>query len=155
MFHFMPNVWSCQIIIKSLWIIFNLNFLFSAALVLSLDKLFVQLVSWEGLNKGVELFLLVISSWTSRVNEDLRTNDRCQYFRFICLILLDVYNNEEMEILTLIVISGRWKLHGAEINLAVDHLHFAIPADSHIQQNYFIWPLIVPIFFDCEYLCLR
>ena len=61
MLDFVPDVRSCQIIIKAFRIIVDDDFLLYFAFVLSLYKLLVQLINCEGLNKRVEFLLLVIS----------------------------------------------------------------------------------------------
>ena len=59
-----------------------------------------------------------------------------------------------MEVLTLVVVGSRREFHCTKINLPIDHLHFAVPADADIEQNNFFIPLVVAIFFHCEYLSL-
>lgn len=150
----MPNIRSSQIIVESLCIISDLNFLISPIFTLSLNKLFFKLINSKRLHKRIEFFLLIVPSRSPRIHKNLRTNDCCQYFRFLRFIFLNINNNKKMEILTLIVVSSWGKFHRTEINLSIDHLHFTLTSDPNILQYQFIWSLIVAIFLDCENLRL-
>lgn len=150
----MSDVWSSQVIIKPLWVILYLNLLFSSTFILSFNKLFFQLVSRKGLDKWVKFFLMIISCRSSRIDKYFRTYNSCQYFRLLTLILLNINHNKKMKILSLVVVSCRWKFHCAKINLAIYHLHFIFPSDTDIKQCNFFWSIIVSILFDSKYLSL-
>ena len=132
MLHFMPDVRSCQIIVKSLWIIFYLYLLLSSTFILPFYTLFIKLISWKRLHTWVEFFLLIISSRSSWVHKYLWTNHSSQYFWFLRLVLLNINYNKEMEILAFVIISCWRKLHSAKVHLSIDHLHFAITSNSNI-----------------------
>lgn len=60
MLNLVSDIWGCQIVVKTLWIVLYFNFLLCSTFVLPLDKLFVQLIRREWLNKRIELLLLII-----------------------------------------------------------------------------------------------
>lgn len=77
MFNLVPDIGSGDVIVKSLGIIFYDYFALTFTFVLAFDELLIQTVVVEWLHKGTELFLLVVSSWSSGVNKYRRTDDRC------------------------------------------------------------------------------
>lgn len=155
MLNFVPDIGSSQVIVKSFRVIFNLNFLFHPCFIFPLNKLLFKLVRRKGLNEAIKFLLLVVSGRSARVDEYFRTQDSCEDFRLISLIFLDVDDDEKVEVLALIVVGSGRKLHGAEVNLAINHLHFRLAANAHIQEGKFIISFIVSIFLDSEELGLN
>jgi hypothetical protein len=100
----MPNIRCSNVIVKSLGIVLNNNFALAFTLVLSLDKLFFDIIVAEGFYKGTELFLLVISSGASGVYEDGRADDCCKDFGFLKLTLVNIEDYQQVEVNPLVVI---------------------------------------------------
>lgn len=132
MFHFMPNIRSSQIVIKSFRVIFNLNLLLSTTFVFSLNKLFLKLLCRKRLDKWVEFFLLIVTGWSSWIYKYFGADNSGQNFWLFRLILLNVNNNQKMKILSLVIVCCWWKFHSTEIHLAIYHLHLTFTSNSHI-----------------------
>lgn len=132
MFDFMSDIRSCQIVVESLWVIFNLNLLLSSTFVFSFNKFFLKLLSRKRFNKWVEFFLLIITGWPSWIYKYLWAYDSGQNFRLFRLILLYVNDDQKMKILPLVVVCGWWKFHSAEIDLSIYHLHLTFTSNSYI-----------------------
>lgn len=138
MLHFVSDIWSCQIVVKTLRVVLYLNLLLCPTFVLPLNELFVELVSRKGLNKRVKLLFLVVPGRSSRVYKYFGANDCSKDLGFFGLVLLYVNDDEQMKVLAFIVVGRRRKFHGAEVDLTIDHLHFAIAPDAHIEQGNFV-----------------
>lgn len=135
MLDFMPDVGCCEVVVKALSVIFYFYFLFCSIFAFSFDKLFFELVESEGLNEGIELFLLVVPSRSSRIDENLGTYDCSQDFRLLGFVFLNVNHDQQVEILPFVIVGGRRELHCTEIHLPVDHLHFTLASNAYILQN--------------------
>jgi len=155
MFHFMPDVWSSKIIVESLRVIFYLYLLFSSTFVFALNELFLKLVSRKWLDKWIEFLLLIVPSWSSRINKYLGTYYSSENFRLFNLCLLNVDNNQEMKVLPFIIVSRGGKFHCTKVNLPIYHLHFTFTSNSNIKKCNLFRPFILPILFYCEYLSLH
>lgn len=128
----MSDVGGSQIVVETFRIILDFNFLLSSTFIFSFNELFLQLVGWEGLHKRIEFFLLVVSSRSPRIHKNLRADHSCQNLRFLGLILLNVDNNEEVKVLTLIIVGSGGELHCTEVNLSINHFHFTFAPDANI-----------------------
>ena len=59
-----------------------------------------------------------------------------------------------MEVLAFIVVGGWRELDGAKVDLTVNHLNFALAANSNIKKGELISAVVVPIFLDGKELSL-
>ena len=133
MFDFMSNVRSCKIIIKSLRIIFNNYFTFCFTFIFSFDILLLEVFIKERFYKWVELFLLIVSCWSSWINKYSWTYDSCENFWFLYSFLMNEQNDKKIKIHSFVIVSGRRKFHGAKINLTIDHLHFSVTSNTDVN----------------------
>jgi histidine ammonia-lyase len=68
---------------------------------------------------------------------------------------LDVDDDEEMEVLAFVVVAGGGEFHGTEVDLAVDHLHLAFPANADIEECHLLGAVVLTVLLDCEDLGLH
>lgn len=155
MFDLVSDVGSSDVVVKAFRIILNHNLTLALAFVLPLDKLLFQIIVGEWLYKRTELFLLVVSGRSPGVHEDGRTEDCGQYLWFLKLTLVDVENDEQVEVNAFVIVSCGAEFDGTEVNLTIDHLHLALPPDSHINESHPVSFLVLCVLFDSENLSLK
>lgn len=149
MFYFMSNVWSSQIVVKSFRIIFYNNLTLSFAFIFSFDVLFFQIFIKERFYEWVEFLLLVVTSRPPRVNEDSWTEDCSENFGFLISILVDVEDNQKVEVHSLVIIGSGGEFHSTEVNLSINHFHFSLSTNAHIDERQVLGSVAVGVLLDC------
>lgn len=150
----MSNIRCRYIIVKPFWIIFYNNLALTFTLIFPFDELFLNVIISEWFNKWAEFFLLIISSWSSRIDKDRRTDNSCQDFGFLELSFIDIKDYEKVKVDSFVIISGWWKLDCTKIDLSVYHLHLALASNSYINQGHSVSFLILGVFLYCKNLGL-
>jgi hypothetical protein len=97
---------------------------------------------------------LVVAGWSAGIDENARAHHCSQDLWFVVALFVDVHDDEKVEIHSLIIVGSGAELHGTEINLPINHFHFPIPPDSHINQRHMIAPVTITIFLHCKHLRL-
>ena len=154
MLDLMPYVWSRDVVVKALWVIFYDNLALALAFVFPLDELLLQIFVGERLDERAEFFLLVVSSRPAGVHKNGGTEHCGQDLGFLKFSLVDVEHDEQVEVDTLVVVGGGAEFDGAEVDLPVDHLHLALTADTHVYQRHTVSLFILSVLLDCEDLGL-
>lgn len=150
----MSNIWCCYIVVESLWVILYNNLALTFTLVFPFDELFLNIIISKWFNKWTKLFLLIISSWSSRVDKDWRTEYSCQNFWLLELSFIDVKDNEEVKVDSFVIISGWWKFDCTKIDLSVYHLHLALASNTYINQCHSVSFFVLSVFLYCKNLGL-
>jgi hypothetical protein len=150
----MTNIWSSNIVIKTLRIIFDDNFTIAFTFVFSFDKFPLNIIIAKRFDKWTEFFLLIVSSRSSRIDEDRRTDDSDKNFWFFKFPLVYVKSNEKIKINSLVIISSWRKFYCTKIDLSVYHFHLTLSSDSHVNKSHPISFLILSIFFNSKNLSL-
>jgi hypothetical protein len=151
----MADIGCGDIVVKAFRVVLDDYLALALALILPLNELLLQVIIPKRLHKRTELLLLVVPCGPSRVHKNWRADDRGEHLGLFELSLVDVQHDEEVEVDALIVVGGRAELDGAEVDLAVDHLHLALPADAHVDQRHPIGLLVLSILLHREDLGLN
>jgi hypothetical protein len=144
-----------DVVVEAFGVVLDDDLALALALVLPLDELLLNVVVSEGLHEGAELLLLVVPGRPAGVHEDGGGYDGSEDLGLLELALVDVEDDEEVEVDALVVVGSGGEFDGAEVDLPVDHLHLALPADAHVNQRHPVRLLILRVFLHSEDLRLR
>lgn len=93
MLHFVSDIGSSDIVVKTFRVVFDNYFALALALILSFYELLLKIIVGERLHKGTKLFLLIIPGRSTRIHENRRANNCSQNFWFLKLPLVYVEHN--------------------------------------------------------------
>ena len=122
-FDFMSDIWRREIIVDSIFIIIYLNIDVWFSFIFSLYELPLKNFWLKRLDKGIHFFLedkLLISGWFSWIHENWRGNCGVEYLGGFLFIVLDVYDEYQVEFYSFIIIARWIKFNSSEKRLSVN-----------------------------------
>lgn len=136
MLDLVPDVGSCQVIIKTLDVVYDLNLCVILPFVFPFDEGFVQVVWRKWLDKGSHFLgddFLRISGALPGIHKNRRRNGCIEDFGRIVFVLY-VYAQHKVKLDAFIIIACAEKFDGREKGLAVHQLQFVGPSDAHVHE---------------------
>lgn len=150
----MSDIGSCDVVVKTLRIVFDYYFTLTLALILSFYELLLKIIISKRLHKRAKLFLMVIASRSTWIYKNGRANHCSQTFWFLKLPLIYVEHNKQVEVYAFIVVGGWAEFDSTEVDLSIDHLHLALSPNAHIDEGHPISFFILCVLLDCKNLSL-